>query len=54
MIFSLTAGFKKDTNPQKVNVGVGAFRTDELKPYVLPVVKKVNKKKENKLQLNED
>lgn len=41
VIFSLTAGYKADTHPQKINVGVGAFRTDELKPYVLPVVKKV-------------
>ncbi|KAI9314796.1 aspartate aminotransferase [Dichotomocladium elegans] len=41
-IFSLTAGFKADTHPQKINVGVGAFRTDELKPYVLPVVKKAD------------
>lgn len=41
VIFSLTAQYKEDTHPQKINVGVGAFRTDELKPYVLPVVKKV-------------
>lgn len=44
VIFDLTAKYKADTNPKKVNVGVGAFRTDELKPYVLPVVKKVRKK----------
>ncbi|ORZ18868.1 aspartate aminotransferase [Absidia repens] len=42
VIFSLTAGYKADTHPQKINVGVGAFRTDELKPYVLPVVKKAD------------
>jgi hypothetical protein len=41
VIFSLTSNYKADTHPQKINVGVGAFRTDELKPYVLPVVKKV-------------
>ncbi|KAI8383981.1 aspartate aminotransferase [Blakeslea trispora] len=40
MIFNLTAQYKADTNPNKINIGVGAFRTDELKPYVLPVVKK--------------
>jgi aspartate aminotransferase len=45
VIFNLTAMFKADTAPEKINVGVGAFRTDELKPYVLPVVKKVIKKK---------
>ncbi|KAI7860552.1 aspartate aminotransferase [Circinella umbellata] len=42
VIFSLTAAYKADTNPNKINVGVGAFRTDELKPYVLPVVKKAD------------
>ncbi|CAO3578387.1 unnamed protein product [Absidia cylindrospora] len=42
IIFSLTAGYKADTHPQKVNVGVGAFRTNELKPYILPVVKKAD------------
>ncbi|KAI9482533.1 aspartate aminotransferase [Zychaea mexicana] len=42
VIFSLTAGYKADTDPKKINVGVGAFRTDALKPYVLPVVKKAD------------
>ncbi|ORE04086.1 aspartate aminotransferase [Rhizopus microsporus var. microsporus] len=42
VIFDLTAKYRADTNPNKVNVGVGAFRTDELKPYVLPVVKKAD------------
>lgn len=41
VIFNLTAQYKADTDANKINVGVGAFRTDELKPYVLPVVKKV-------------
>ncbi len=40
-IFKLTAGFKADTYPQKVNLGVGAYRDDDSKPWVLPVVKKV-------------
>lgn len=39
-IFHLTAQYKADTDPKKINIGVGAFRTNELKPYVLPVVKK--------------
>ncbi|CAO3649742.1 unnamed protein product [Mucor fragilis] len=39
-IFNLTNQYKADTDPKKINIGVGAFRTDELKPYVLPVVKK--------------
>jgi len=39
-IFKLTAAYKADTFPQKVNVGVGAYRDDNNKPWVLPVVKK--------------
>ncbi|KAG2222473.1 hypothetical protein INT45_013386 [Circinella minor] len=42
VIFNLTAQYKADTDPKKINVGVGAFRTDDLKPYVLPVVKKAD------------
>lgn len=40
-IFKLTAAYKADTFPQKVNLGVGAYRDDDNKPWVLPVVKKV-------------
>ncbi|RPD66312.1 aspartate aminotransferase [Lentinus tigrinus ALCF2SS1-7] len=39
-IFQLTAAFKADTHPNKVNLGVGAYRDDNSKPWVLPVVKK--------------
>ncbi|KAL4253861.1 Aspartate aminotransferase [Abortiporus biennis] len=39
-IFKLTAAFKADQFPQKVNLGVGAYRDNEDKPWVLPVVKK--------------
>lgn len=40
-IFKLTAAYKADTFPQKVNLGVGAYRDDDNKPWVLPVIKKV-------------
>jgi len=33
--------FKEDTHPKKVNLGIGAYRTDDGKPYVLPIIKKV-------------
>ena len=36
----MTASFKADSFPQKVNLGVGAYRDDDSKPWVLPVVKK--------------
>lgn len=39
-IFKLTAAYKEDTFPQKINLGVGAYRDDNDKPWVLPVVKK--------------
>lgn len=40
-ILGVTEAFLKDTSPDKLNLGVGAFRTDELQPYVLKVVKEV-------------
>ena len=40
-IFALTAAYKADTFKEKVNLGVGAYRDNEGKPYVLPVVHKV-------------
>ena len=40
-IFKLTASYKADTYPQKVNLGVGAYRDNDNTPWVLPVVKKV-------------
>jgi aspartate aminotransferase len=37
----LTANlFKADTDPRKVNLGIGAYRDDDGKPFVLEVVKK--------------
>ena len=40
-ILGLTVGFKNDKNPKKVNLGVGAYRDNNGKPYVFPVVRKV-------------
>lgn len=42
-IFKLTAAYKVDPYPKKVNLGVGAYRDDNSKPWVLPVVKKVRR-----------
>eukprot|EP00245_Coleochaete_scutata_P001620 TRINITY_DN11_c0_g1_i1.p1 TRINITY_DN11_c0_g1~~TRINITY_DN11_c0_g1_i1.p1 ORF type:complete len:489 (+),score=93.14 TRINITY_DN11_c0_g1_i1:132-1598(+) len=39
-ILGVSEAFKADTSPLKLNLGVGAYRTEELKPYVLSVVKK--------------
>lgn len=42
-ILSLTTGFKNDKDPKKVNLGVGAYRDNNGKPFVFPIVKKVEK-----------
>ncbi|KIY50962.1 PLP-dependent transferase [Fistulina hepatica ATCC 64428] len=39
-IFKLTAAYKADTFKDKVNLGVGAYRDDDNKPWILPVIKK--------------
>ncbi|XP_050128956.1 aspartate aminotransferase P2, mitochondrial-like [Malus sylvestris] len=37
----VSEAFKSSTNESKLDLGVGAYRTEELQPYVLDVVKKV-------------
>uniref|UniRef100_H2YRC9 Aspartate aminotransferase n=1 Tax=Ciona savignyi TaxID=51511 RepID=H2YRC9_CIOSA len=39
VIFQLTADYKADPSDKKINLGVGAYRTDEGQPWVLPVVR---------------
>ncbi|BAT82376.1 hypothetical protein VIGAN_03238200 [Vigna angularis var. angularis] len=39
-ILGVSEAFKADTSDVKLNLGVGAYRTEELQPYVLNVVKK--------------
>ncbi|XP_061100899.1 aspartate aminotransferase, mitochondrial [Conger conger] len=39
-ILGVTEAFKRDTNPKKMNLGVGAYRDDQGKPYVLSCVRK--------------
>lgn len=41
VILGITEAYKKDSSPNKVNLGVGAYRDDEGKPFVLPSVRKV-------------
>jgi aspartate aminotransferase, cytoplasmic len=40
-LFGLMAAYRKDTSTKKVDLGIGAYRDDHAKPWVLPVVKKV-------------
>ena len=41
-ILGVTEAFKKDTDSRKINLGVGAYRDENGKPYVLPSVRKVS------------
>jgi aspartate aminotransferase len=43
-ILGVSEAFKRNTNEKKLNLGVGAYRTEELQPMVLSVVKKAEKK----------
>ena len=40
-ILGLTEAFKVDPNPNKLNLGAGAYRDDQGKPYVLSSIRKV-------------
>ncbi|XP_076241919.1 glutamate oxaloacetate transaminase 1 [Calliopsis andreniformis] len=42
-VFALQKAFVEDTYEKKVNLSIGAYRTNEGKPWVLPVVRKVEK-----------
>ena len=41
-LFGLMAAYRKDTFDKKVDLGIGAYRDDNAKPWVLPVVKQVS------------
>jgi len=57
-ILGVSEAFKACTSSDKLNLGVGAYRTEELQPYVLEVVKKAEaimmEKAENKEYLGMD
>ncbi|KAJ1698500.1 hypothetical protein LUZ63_007012 [Rhynchospora breviuscula] len=42
-ILGVSEAFRACTNESKLNLGVGAYRTEDLQPYVLNVVKKAEK-----------
>jgi aspartate aminotransferase, cytoplasmic len=41
-LFGLMAAYRKDTSDKKVDLGIGAYRDNNAKPWILPVVKKVS------------
>lgn len=42
-ILGITEAAKRDSNPKKINLGVGAYRDDDGKPHILPSVRKAEK-----------
>jgi len=42
-VLGVGEAFKKDTDPRKVNLSVGAYRDDDGKPVILNSVKKAIK-----------
>lgn len=53
-VFAVMKDFTEDTNEKKVNLSVGAYRTDECKPWVLPVVRQTEKDMANDETLNHE
>ncbi|KAL2761101.1 hypothetical protein ACRALDRAFT_1027013 [Sodiomyces alcalophilus JCM 7366] len=41
-LYGLKRAFQADSSPDKVDLGIGAYRGDDAKPWVLPVVKKAD------------
>ncbi len=40
-ILGVTVAFNKDQHPKKINLGVGAYRDDKGKPFILNCVREV-------------
>jgi aspartate aminotransferase, cytoplasmic len=53
-ILKLSIDYKNDKDPNKVNLGVGAYRDENGKPYIFPIVKKVEKEIVNDLTLDKE
>lgn len=43
-ILGITEAFKRDVNPNKVNLGAGTYRDDNCKPWVLPSVREAEER----------
>jgi len=43
-ILGVTVAFNKDTDPKKINLGVGAYRDDNGKPFILASVREAEKR----------
>lgn len=53
-LFGLMAAFRRDSSEKKVDLGIGAYRDDNARPWVLPVIKKADDILHNDPQLNHE
>jgi len=53
-IFHTNSRFLEDNDPCKINLGIGAYRTEEGKPYVLKIVREVEEEILNDKTLNKE
>jgi len=53
-VFELTRQYNESLHPNKVNLGVGSYKDDSGKPWVLPVVRTVEQQIANDLTLNHE
>lgn len=53
-IFFTKSRFQADTDPRKVNLGIGAYRDDEGKPYVLKIVRQMEREMLQDLKDNKE
>ncbi|KAK1759155.1 pyridoxal phosphate-dependent transferase [Echria macrotheca] len=53
-LFGLMRAYKADTSSNKVDLGIGAYRDNNAKPWVLPVVKKADEILRNDPELNHE
>ncbi|POO03939.1 Aspartate/other aminotransferase [Trema orientale] len=43
LVYAVMAAYKRDPSPLKLNLGIGVYRTEEGKPFVLDVVRRAEK-----------
>lgn len=53
-LFGLMAAYRKDSSEKKVDLGIGAYRDDNAKPWILPVVRKADDILRNDPELNHE
>lgn len=53
-VFALSKRYNEDPNPNKVDLGVGAYRNDDGKPWVLPMVTTVERQMASDETLNHE